>query len=155
MQHIFPGGFKQLPKGAQKAGTFFVVGPKPVDGQPILFAEGYSTAASIAMAVDRPVVMCVDPGNMPAVAEVVHELFPTSPKLFLGDDDVDAKFNKGREKAEAAAKLVGGKAAFPRFASRAGEGTDFNDLHKAEGLNVVRQQVVSEGMPSAGKRSRA
>ncbi len=52
--------------------------------------------------------------------------------------------NAGRAKAFAAAKRAGAQVVLPQFASRADDGTDFNDLHVAEGLPVVRAQLTAE-----------
>jgi putative DNA primase/helicase len=52
--------------------------------------------------------------------------------------------NAGRAKAFAAAKRHGAHVVLPRFADRATTGTDFNDLHVAEGLEVAAQQLTAE-----------
>ncbi len=52
--------------------------------------------------------------------------------------------NAGRAKAFAAAKRHGGHVYLPRFADRACTGTDFNDLHVLEGIDVVREQLLAE-----------
>ena len=54
--------------------------------------------------------------------------------------------NAGREKAEQAAREVGGHAVFPRFTAteRGPDFTDWNDLHRARGLTAVRRQVEAE-----------
>jgi putative DNA primase/helicase len=49
--------------------------------------------------------------------------------------------NVGREKAIAAAIKHGAKTAFPVFASLESRPSDFNDLHKREGVAAVRRQV--------------
>jgi phage/plasmid primase-like uncharacterized protein len=52
-------------------------------------------------------------------------------------------YNVGVEKAKAAAEKVNGKVKIPIFtAKEKAKGlTDFNDLHKARGLDAVRRQV--------------
>jgi phage/plasmid primase-like uncharacterized protein len=54
------------------------------------------------------------------VAKALREKFPDKPILVAGDDDralaMTLGTNPGREKAEAAARAVGGKAIFPIFA---------------------------------------
>ena len=144
LQRISPNGFKCLKKGAQKTGHFFVVGYKPLkDGEPILYAEGYATAASIAQATNRNVVMTVDAGNMPKVAEKLKARYPTSHHLFLADDDRNNKVNKGLEKAQQAANLTRGSWLSPNFIQEQIEVglTDFNDLHMSSGLGVVQRQI--------------
>ena len=55
--------------------------------------------------------------------------------------------NAGRAKAFAAAKRHGAQVVLPRFADRASTGTDFNDLHVAEGLDVAAAQLTAEPAP--------
>lgn len=144
LQRIDETGFKSLKKNGQKAGNYFVVGDQELrNGEPILYAEGYSTSASIAEATGRPVVMTVDAGNLPPVAEKLKSRYPDSPHVVLGDDDRDNKVNKGREKAEEAAALTGGTFEVPEFSDQEKQQglTDFNDLHQARGLDAVREQV--------------
>ncbi len=144
LQRIDTTGFKSLKKGGQKTGNYFVVGDRDLkNGDPILYAEGYSTSASIAEATGRPVVMTVDAGNLPVVAQKLKEKYPGSLHIILGDDDRDNKVNKGREKAEEAATVTDGAFCVPAFNDqeiREGR-TDFNDLHQARGLDAVKEQV--------------
>ncbi|EGX9545931.1 hypothetical protein JHH44_004291 [Salmonella enterica] len=149
LQRISGNGFKSLKKNGQKTGNYFVVGGELKDGEPILYAEGYSTSASISEATNRPVVMTVDAGNLPKVAEKLKEKFPNSLHVVLGDDDRDNQVNKGKEKAEEAAQITGGIYAVPVFSSEEKQNrlTDFNDLHKSQGLEAVRNQI--EGVITA------
>jgi phage/plasmid primase-like uncharacterized protein len=76
--------------------------------------------ATIKEAVGHATVAAFDSGNLPSVARALRELFPTKPIIVAGDDDravqLTQGFNPGREKAEAAAAAVGGRAIFPVFA---------------------------------------
>ena len=144
LQRIYANGFKSLKKGASKSGHFFVVGYKPLtNGEPILYAEGYATAASIAEATGRNVVMTVDAGNMPKVAAKLKQAYPQSGHLFLADDDRKNAVNKGVEKAKQAAKITNGYWLTPTFISDqiAYGMTDFNDLFMSSGQSVVQQQI--------------
>ncbi|GGO83764.1 hypothetical protein GCM10011348_28290 [Marinobacterium nitratireducens] len=144
LQRIDSTGFKSLKKGGQKVGNYFVVGDRGlINGAPILYAEGYSTAASIAEATGRSVVMTVDAGNLPVITQKLKEKYPDSPHVILGDDDRDNKVNKGRDKAHQAAAITGGVFRVPAFTVQELQDglTDFNDLHQARGLEVVREQV--------------
>ncbi len=144
LQRIDRTGFKSLKKNGQKTGNYFVVGDRELqNGEPILYAEGYSTSASIAEATGRPVVMTVDAGNLPRVAEKLKDKYPASSHIVLGDDDRDNKVNKGREKAEEAAALTSGAFRVPEFNDQEKPAglTDFNDLHQSRGLDAVREQV--------------
>jgi phage/plasmid primase-like uncharacterized protein len=141
LQNITPGegGAKMFEKGARKAGNMHVIG-QPQQGAPILIAEGYATAASLHQATGRPVVVAFDAGNLDAVAGAIKKRFPDTPITIMGDDDRHRSPNVGRAKATAAATKHGLAVAFPQFAAD-GKGTDFNDLHAAEGLSAVKAQV--------------
>lgn len=143
LQRISANGFKSLKKNGQKTGNFFVVGGELKNGEPVLYAEGYSTAASISEATNRPVVMTVDAGNLPKVADKLKDKYPDSLHIVLGDDDRKNAVNKGMAKAEEAATIANGVFTVPAFTAEEKERglTDFNDLHQSRGLDAVRDQV--------------
>ena len=146
LQRISGNGFKCLKKGAQKSGHFFVVGDRPLNAdEPILYAEGYATAASIAEATGRSVVMTVDAGNMPKVAEKLNAAYPKARHLFLADNDHSNQINKGMQKAREAANLVGGFWLTPNLSAEEMEHglTDFNDLHVTSSIERVKKQIES------------
>ncbi|MYO61352.1 hypothetical protein DCJ19_23965, partial [Salmonella enterica subsp. enterica serovar 4,12:i:-] len=120
-----------------------VVGGELKNGEPVLYAEGYSTAASISEATNRPVVMTVDAGNLPKVADKLKDKYPDSLHVVLGDDDRKNAVNKGMAKAEEAATIANGVFTVPAFTAEEKERglTDFNDLHQSRGLDAVRDQV--------------
>ncbi|EMO8006967.1 hypothetical protein WDQ52_005259, partial [Salmonella enterica] len=147
MQTIDPEGNKRLTKDAEKSGNFFVVGGTLKNGRPIVCAEGYATAASGAMALRMPVVMAIDSGNLVKVAERLHQKYPDSPMLFLGDDDPPKPHrpgNPGKEAAEKAARLTGGIAVLPALTpeEKAQGLTDFNDLHQSRGLAALAEELA-------------
>ncbi|MFZ3711444.1 hypothetical protein, partial [Salmonella enterica] len=57
------GKVARILKDSEKTGNWFALGT-PRNGQPLLFAEGYATAASLHDATGLPVLMTVDAGNM-------------------------------------------------------------------------------------------
>ncbi|EDT2962868.1 DNA primase [Salmonella enterica subsp. enterica] len=148
-------------KGSEKSGNWFPLG-EPVNGQPILFAEGYATAASIHEGTGLPVLMTIDGGNMVSVAENAHKKWPDSPLLFCADNDYPLEQravlrgitdenqikaqNKGIVSAEAAAKLTGGEIIIPQFTEieRSKELTDFNDLDVSRGREVFREIINTQ-----------
>lgn len=132
-QRVPGNGGKYLLKDAEKAGNYFLFGT-PEPHTPVLFAEGYATAASLHEASGLPVVMTVDASNMVAVAESTRNLWPDSPKIFCADDDhhLESKpeGNKGLKSAQKAAERVGGLVISPPLTDedKAAGLTDFNDI---------------------------
>lgn len=137
------------PAGLAKKGHFHLIGGVP-DGV-LLVAEGYATAASLFEATGLPVAVAFDAGNLAPVAEALHKRYKQAKILVCADDDAFSEGNPGVTAASGAAMQVGGAFVAPVFADQAArlaafeqksqKVTDFNDLHLAEGLHVVREQV--------------
>jgi|GEM_PF-945121 len=156
LQYIKPDGTKNLKKGAEKTGNFFVVGGELSPQRPVLYAEGYATAASLHLATGMPVVMTVDAGNLVTVSRNLKERFPDNHHIILGEDDFTKtntrgeQDNKGAKKAQEAAAAINGIYIIPSFTeserAQAFAGTaafsDFNDVHVANGLDAVREQLA-------------
>ena len=114
----------------------------------LVIAEGYATAGSVSDGINAPVVAAFDSGNLMTVARALHEKYPDKAVVIAGDDDrhllyhPQVRRNVGREKAEMAAREVGGKAVFPIFALGEQEKnpaayTDFNDLASKSSLGMA------------------
>ena len=122
MQYIQENGTKRFAKNSKKEGCFHAVGGMDAltAAPALVISEGYATAAQVAEAVGHATVAAFDSGNLEAVAKALHVKFPHKPVIIVGDDDrhlaMTHGHNPGREKAEAAAQAVGGKAIFPIFA---------------------------------------
>lgn len=157
------------PSGLIKKGHFHLIG---LPGPLLLIAEGYATAASLYEATGIPVAVAFDAGNLAPVASALRKRYKKTRMLICADDDAFSQGNPGVTCASAAALEVGGAYVAPVFANEVarreayetkGEKiTDFNDLHMAEGLHVVRAQVqarISElgwtVMPTAARSSTA
>jgi len=112
LQAINEQGTKLFPKYGRKAGCFHLIGSLVEEGG-LFVAEGYATAASVWMALEMPVAVAIDSGNLAAVCRALREAHPTIRIGIAGDDDPTVKNNPGRMKAEAAAAEVGGFAVFP------------------------------------------
>lgn len=149
LQYIKPDGTKNLKKDAEKTGNFFVVGGELSPQLPILYAEGYATAASLHQATGIPVVMTVDAGNMVTVSRNLKALYPDTAHIILGEDDFTKTDNKGLNKAREAAAAIDGTYIIPQFTESeraqafAGTGSfsDFNDIHSSRGLDAVCDQM--------------
>lgn len=150
LQYIKPDGTKNLKKDAEKTGNFFVVGGELHPDKPVLYAEGYATAATLHLATGEPVVMTVDAGNMVTVSQNLKALYLDTAHIILGEDDFTKKDNKGTVKAREAAEKIGGTYLIPTFTdderAQAFAGTasfsDFNDIHHSRGLDAVRDQLA-------------
>jgi putative DNA primase/helicase len=162
LQRIYPGPRKHWKTGEELTTKTFTAGFAKTgaslrlgavsEGEPILFAEGYSTALSIRMATRRevPVFMTLDAGNLPPVVQLVRELYPEHRFLICADDDWKTRdhtgelWNAGRVKAKEAAKSVDRcDVVYPSFygLARGDKHTDFNDLHVLGGLPRVTAQL--------------
>lgn len=151
-QQIAADGTKRFSGGMDKAGAACRLGDVPTNGDLIIIGEGYATlrTARLALSGQYSCYVAFDAGSLLAVAKIIRRLFPASPILFCADDDY-LTGNTGATKAQAAADAVGNAAVvLPSFsvARRAEKKdetlpslTDFNDLHCAESLEVVRAQL--------------
>ncbi|WP_241281499.1 LPD7 domain-containing protein [Enterobacter hormaechei] len=144
-------------KDSEKTGNWFAMGT-PQNGQPLLFAEGYATAASLHESTGLPVLMTIDAGNMIAAGQNARAVWPDSPFIFCADNDHHLKNpqtgepeNKGILSAEKAADLTGGKVITPDFTDeeKAATLTDFNDLDASRGRDAFREHI-SASLRSAG-----
>lgn len=159
------------PAGMSKQGRYHLVGGTP--GRIGLVVEGYATGMSLHEATGLPVTIAFDAGNLGPVVTHLHKHYRKRPRwLICADDDwlqkcreckaytpvADAicrhcgkahgKTNAGVARAADAALAVDGAWVTPNFAAerpadRKGP-TDFNDLHAAEGLAVVRAQIEAK-----------
>ena len=144
-QAIAPDGQKAFAKGVEKKGNFCLVGGEGKDLQKseIVLCEGYATGASLHMATGSPVAVSFDAGNLEPVARKLREKFPQAKITIAADNDHRNAVNIGVEQAMKAARAVGGTVRIPTFTEKekALGLTDFNDLHKARGLEAVRRQL--------------
>ncbi|WP_240090514.1 DUF5710 domain-containing protein, partial [Escherichia coli] len=140
-------------KDSEKTGNWFTFGT-PENGRPLLFAEGYATAASLHEATGLPVLMTVDAGNMIAVAENARQIWTDSPFVFCADNDHQREINKGVFSATKAAEVTNGEVIIPAFTEeeKAQGLTDFNDLDASRGRDdfqhVMNAQLKHIGIPT-------
>ena len=132
LQRIYPDGTKRFLVGGKVSGGQFIIPGQPE--KPIAICEGFATGASIHLAAGWTVHVAFSANNLAPVAKSVKEQFPDSSIIICGDND-----EIGRSKGEEAARLANAQLALPQFTN--GNGTDFNDLHQSEGIEVVRSQL--------------
>lgn len=144
---VMGGRDKDFVTDGAVSGMFYSFG-KPVvadvqgqQRQVILVGEGYATLASAHAATGHACIVAFHAGNVPKVARVLRERFPDAALVFLADNDRNTEGNPGVKKAKQAADEVGGFVAIPEFGPEHPDATDFNDLHKLQGLDAVRQVI--------------
>lgn len=106
----------------------------------------------MARALGHPVVVAFDAGNIRNVAAALRDAHPGRAMVIAGDNDhakADERLpngrlrgNPGMEQGTAAAKALGVAAAFPTFQPGA-NGSDWNDVAKAQGLPKMRHQLTA------------
>ncbi|EOM9216384.1 LPD7 domain-containing protein [Escherichia coli] len=132
-------------KGSEKSGNWFAFGT-PENGRPLLFAEGYATAASLHEATGHPVLMTIDADNMINVAKNARKIWTDSPFVFCADNDHQRKINKGVSSAKKAAASTHGEVIIPAFteAEKAQGLTDFNDLDASRGRDAFQRAMNAQ-----------
>lgn len=145
-QLIYPDGKKRFITGTSKAGAYSVI---PGTGKKIYISEGYATGASVHMATGAMVIIAFDAGNLKPVTKVIREAHPEAMIVICADNDQWTEGNPGLTKATEAAQAVGGLLAVPHFSDISEKPTDFNDLHRIEGLEAVRG-CLAKAKPAKG-----
>jgi len=82
-----------------------------------------------------------------AVARFTRAQFPNARIILAADDDYRNTTNTGIDKANEAAKAVGGVMVVPQFhdlTNRPEKATDFNDLHQLAGIETVHLQIEAQ-----------
>ena len=143
IQFIEVNGSKKFLIGVEKKGNFALLSEEAKDVSKVLVCEGFATGASLHEATKLPVVVAFDAGNLEEVSKALAEKYTGIEITVCADNDHYKDNNIGLECAKKAALAVGGKLAVPQFTKeeQARKLTDFNDLHKAQGLEAVKRQV--------------
>lgn len=129
LQYIKDDGSKKFTFGTEKKGGFFVIGEiSPFN--PVCFAEGYATAASIHEATGYPVIVCFDAGNIKPVVESWRVKYPQQHFVICADNDFI-----GIDKASSTAKLFDCQLIICPVP------TDFNDLHVINGIDALKSAI--------------
>lgn len=156
LQTIAADGTKRFQTGGRKQGCFFTIGEIPAPDGILCIVEGFATGASVHEATGYAVAVAFDAGNLLPVAQALHEKHPTMRLAICADDDCQTESNTGLTKGREAAKTVGAVLVVPDFGNTRPDGaTDFNDLHKAQGLDMVAKclQRALCGEPEPSKNA--
>lgn len=144
LQYIGPEGEKRFKINTAKSGHFHQIPGK----SRIVICEGYATGASIHEATSAHVLVAFDAGNLLPVSKASREKWPELPIIIAADNDQFTEGNPGLTKATAAAQQIKAALAVPTFSDTTTKPTDFNDLHKLEGLEKVRQIIEAASSPA-------
>ena len=153
IQYINADGSKYFKTGMEKKGNFCMLNPHQNDPaqlgkEPaqILICEGYATACSLHEATGLHVAVAFDSGNLGIVAENLRHKNPNAELIICADNDHSKKINVGVEKAKEAVTKSCGTLKTPVFTleERTQGLTDFNDLHKSQGIEAVKNQLGLE-----------
>lgn len=144
--------FKSFMKGGQMQGAMTLAGRGMGESRlleyatdsstPMIVAEGFATADSVAKLSGQPVHVAFNSGNLDAVVRQLRELNPGRTILIAADNDhkaeKDGKPNVGMEKAGQAAQAHGAGVIAPYF--KEGEkGSDWNDLLQSRGAEEAQR----------------
>ncbi|EOA4134295.1 DUF5710 domain-containing protein [Campylobacter coli] len=162
VQRIFPNGDKiigviktkeekeqGIEYSAKKSGCFHLIGAKNLEYcKEFIIAEGFATAATIYKALNKPVIMGIDAGNLSKIVETLKNKFQNTPITLIADNDKKRELkglsNVGVETAkEIQQKFSDIKVIIPKISDQeAGQGiSDFNDIFLNKGLDEVKKQL--------------
>ena len=144
-QYIDEQGNKRFETGGKKTGSFHVINGFDMlntSTAGIIIAEGYATANTVNDATNGKysVVAAGDCGNLENVAKAIRSKYPTKDIIIAADNDHIREDNVGLKHATQAAKNVGAMLVYPSF-SFGVKASDFNDLKKISGIEVVRSSI--------------
>ncbi len=144
LQRIDADGRKKFLAGTRKKSSMFGI---KGNGTHII-CEGFSTGVSLHMATNASIVVAFDAGNLSYVARAVSKKKNPKNIIIAGDNDAwklkMGQPNIGADMAQKAAQEIGARVMVPEFKNPDGKKTtDFNDLHRVEGLDAVKFQFES------------
>lgn len=156
-QNVSPtiGRDKDFLKGGKKRGCWFPIGSQPPGGKGvILLCEGYATGASLHEATGLHVAVAFDAGNLKPVAYELRRRWPACTIVVAADNDrwtaptpenPHVMENPGVTQARAVHAALPSRTvvAIPEFKNLDDRPTDYNDLHKREGIATVRAQIYA------------
>lgn len=124
-------------------GTHYLVGN--IDpAKPIVFCEGVADSGTDHAATGLPTVICLNKGNLYHVVGLYRQKYPNTRLIIASDNDFYNKHkgNVGFSAALDSARDHNAEYVVPSFKGldTSSKPTDFNDLEKIAGLDVVRTQ---------------
>jgi len=131
-QRIDEVGGKMLTAGTSFTGAWVTFGT-PTDDDPLVIATGWATAATLFEESGTATLAAMCDANLERVARISRRLHPHADIVIAGDDDRQNAHNGGRAAAEAAARAIDARLAFPAFCDACdGSCSDFADARECE-----------------------
>lgn len=159
LQTITPDGNKLFAKGGQISGCFHPMGLSSVSStyaDNIYVGEGFSTMASVFIAMEKPCIVAGNCGNLLPVLDNLTRLYPNARFIICADNDMKMPIgsehmiwsNPGVEAAINCQKFHACDVVIPDFNQIDSTGlTDFNDLHTTLGIEEVKKQITCQLNP--------
>jgi putative DNA primase/helicase len=146
LQFISGDGSKRFLTGSAKEGAYHAIASKGESLGRIVICEGYATGAALRCALDLPVIVAFDSGNLKAVARSIRKNNPDAEIIIAGDSDRwttkpdGTAWNPGLEAAQQAAVAIGGaRVIVPDVPDDDPERrTDWDDIARTDGLQAVK-----------------
>ncbi len=162
VQRIFPNGDKiigviktqeEKDQGveylAKKQGCFHIIGAKTLHNlKEFYICEGFATGATLYKALNKPIIMAVDAGNLENVVKKLSTLYSDRNITIFADNDLKKELkgleNTGKKTAlEIKEKYSNVSVILPNFTQeQSSQGmSDFNDLMSLKGLEFVAKEI--------------
>lgn len=132
---------------AKKKGCFYTQTPLE-EHQKFLICEGFATAMTVQLALQKPAIAVVDARNLVNVAQILNQKFPNKQIIIFADNDLKSEIQNGKNVGLASAKVVKDliretSIVIPKInIEEAKTGiSDFNDIYKKHGLEEVKKQI--------------
>ncbi|AJC85480.1 putative DNA primase (plasmid) [Campylobacter peloridis LMG 23910] len=134
---------------AKKQGCFHIIGAKTLHNlKEFYLCEGFATGATLYKALNKPIIMAVDAGNLESVVKKLNTLYPDKNITIFADNDVKKELrgleNTGKKTAlEIKEKYSNVSVILPNFTQeQSSQGmSDFNDLMLLKGLEFVTKEI--------------
>jgi len=136
-QRIDAKGKKLLCRDGVKNKGVFPIGRWNEKTKKVFLAEGYATGATIHEATGETVFICIDVGNVIAVAQELKEKYPEGEVIIATDYDLD-KMQAGLINALVHSVVLGYKFIFPTTVQN---GSDWNDLLVESDIHNVNRRI--------------
>lgn len=140
LQTIDMEGDKLFLKGGEVKGKYHLLASDNESFDTIIICEGYATASTLREATNHPIVVAFFASNLPHVAKYFKKEYPDSRIIIAADNDKGSNTNAGVQYAN---KCEGCEIRPVQF----DEGTDYNDLAAAMGLQAVYEQIFPLPVP--------